>query len=240
MRTRVKFCGLVRPEDVDVAVTLGVDALGFVFFPKSPRFLQIEEAAALRRRLPSFVRAVGLFVDADPALVRDTQTRVGLDVLQFHGNETLSTCREAAGSLPWWRAVRMRSQADLLESSAVFGDAECLLLDAFTPVFGGSGTGFDWNWVPPVPARGARRLILSGGLDDCTVGAGIRQVAPFAVDVSSGIQGTDARRKDPARMARFMEEVLRADAVRASALQPQAGPSSDPSQSAAHNASQAA
>lgn len=218
MRTRVKFCGLVRPEDVDTAVALGVDAIGFVFYPKSPRALSAAEAAALRRRLPSFVSAVGLFVNAEPERVAATSREAGLDVLQFHGDETPETCLDAArraGDLPWWRAVRMRSQADLLESGQLFHAAECLLLDAWTDAFGGSGRRFDWSWVPPTSARAGRRLILSGGLDADSVQDAIDVVQPFGVDVSSGIQGVSPREKDPIAMTRFMEAVVRADAVRA-------------------------
>jgi phosphoribosylanthranilate isomerase len=209
MRTRIKFCGLVRPSDVDLAVSLGVDAVGFVFHPRSPRFLSIDEAAALRRRLPSFVSAVGLFVDAEPARVRTTSAGVGLDAVQFHGDETAEAC--AAVGLPYWKAVRMRAGTDLIESARSFAAAECLLLDSYSEGYGGSGTAFDWSWIPRhVPAR----LILSGGLDAGSVERAIETVAPFAVDVSSGIQGASPREKDPARMASFVAAVLSADAGR--------------------------
>ena len=127
MRTRIKFCGLVRPVDVDDAVALGVDAVGFVFYPKSPRALTPEDAAALRRRLPSFVSAVGLFVDAPRADVEATAARVGLDVLQLHGDETpeVGATLAAACRLPWWKAIRMRAETDLLSSAGSFGAAEC-------------------------------------------------------------------------------------------------------------------
>lgn len=209
MRTRIKFCGLVRATDVDTAVTLGVDAVGFVFYPRSQRCLDVETAAALRRRLPSFVSAVGLFVDAPPAQVRATASAVGLDTIQFHGNESAVDC--AATGFPYWKAIRMREQTDLLESAGSFAAAECLLLDSFSEGFGGSGKAFDWSWIPrEVPAR----LILSGGLDAGSVAQAIRTVAPFAVDVSSGIQGATPREKDPARMERFVAAVLSADAGR--------------------------
>ena len=207
MRTRIKFCGLVRGTDVDTAVALGVDAVGFVFYPRSPRCLSIEEARALRRRLPSFVSAVGLFVDAPGEVVESTARAVGLDVLQFHGDETPEQC--AAAVLPVWKAVRMRAQTDLLESARAFAAAECLLLDSYSTGYGGSGERFDWSWIPrDVPAR----LILSGGLDAETVAQAIREVRPVGVDVSSGIQGASPREKDPARMERFAAAVLSADA----------------------------
>jgi phosphoribosylanthranilate isomerase len=213
MRTRIKFCGLVRPDDVDTAVALGVDAIGFVFYPRSPRVLSLEEAAALRRRLPSFVSAVGLFVDERSAVIADTAARVGLDVLQLHGDESPSEGRaagEAAGR-PWWKGIRMRPQTDLISSASSFEAAECLLLDAFSDGYGGSGKTFDWSWIPAaLPAR----IILSGGLDDGSVADAIARVGPFAVDVSSGIQGDGPRIKDRARMERFAAAVLAADAGR--------------------------
>jgi len=214
LRTRIKFCGFVRASDVDDAVALGVDAIGFVFYPRSPRAIDALLAATLRRRLPSYVSAVGLFVNEDPAIVRQVGAAVGLDVIQFHGDETATQCRESLRpGLPYWRAVRMRSPDDLLESSLRFDDAEAFLLDAFSDAFGGTGTRFDWSWIPT--ARKAP-LILSGGLDEHSVTQAIRQVSPTMVDVSSGIQGSDARCKDSDRMARFVAAVLAEDARRLS------------------------
>jgi phosphoribosylanthranilate isomerase len=213
MRTRIKFCGLVRPVDVDTAVALGVDSIGFVFYPKSPRALTDEAATALRRRLPSFVTAVGLFVNASLDEVVATTRRVGLDVLQLHGDETPDIAAQlgAAADRPWWKAIRMRPQTDLLSSSRSFGAAECLLLDAFSDGYGGSGKAFDWSWIPAgLPAR----IVLSGGLDADSVTEAIGRIRPFAVDVSSGIQGSDPRTKDPARMERFVAAVLASDSTR--------------------------
>ena len=210
MRTWIKFCGLVREEDVDTAVRLGVDAVGFVFYPKSPRFVEVALARGLRRRLPSFVSAVGLFVNAVPETVRRTAAEVGLDVLQFHGDETEQDCLRAGGErLPFWRAVRMRGPGDLLESFDRFGAAEALLLDAFSDAYGGSGQRFDWSWIPE---RRDKPLILSGGLAADSVAEAIARVRPMAVDVSSGIQGPDARRKDAEKMRRFVSAVIAADA----------------------------
>jgi phosphoribosylanthranilate isomerase len=210
MRTRIKFCGMVRPTDIDAAVALGVDAVGFVFYPKSPRYLTVDEARALRERLPSSVQAVGLFVNAEAAEVRATRDAVGLDVVQFHGDEPPSTCLEVGGR--WWKAVRMRPGTDLLELAKSFALADSLLLDSFSDGFGGSGKTFDWSWIPPgLPSR----IVLSGGLDDASVGPAISMVAPYAVDVSSGIQGATPRQKDPARMERFVAAVQSADEGRA-------------------------
>lgn len=211
MRTRIKFCGMTDPDDLRDAASLGVDAVGFVFYPKSPRHVEAGDASQLRRLLPSWVRAVGLFVDAEPEQVRAIAQRVGLDVLQFHGDQAVQDCRaSAAPGVPWWRAVRMRSPHDLLESFGSFGDAEALLVDSFSQAYGGSGTRFDWSWIPaarPLP------LVLSGGLNADNVGEAIAAVRPTAVDVSSGIQSDDdPRRKSRARMERFVARVLQSDA----------------------------
>ena len=213
MRTRIKFCGLVRPGDVDDAVAIGADAVGLVFYPKSPRRLDLAHAASLRRRLPSWVSAVGLFVNAPSATIAETARTVGLDVLQLHGDETPADAAEAgaAAGRPWWKAFRMRPETDLLTSARSFGAAECLVLDAFSDGYGGSGRTFDWSWIPPgLPAR----IVMSGGLDAGSVADAIGRIRPFAVDVSSGIQGDDPRTKDRSRMERFVAAVLEADARR--------------------------
>jgi len=214
-RTRIKFCGLVRSADVDAAVALGVDAVGFVFYDRSPRALSVDEARPLRRRLPSWVSAVGLFVNAPADRVRAARSSLGLDVIQFHGDECAADCREAAGEGAWWRAVRMRGPGDLIESIESFPDAEALLVDSFHTGYGGSGRAFDWSWIPE---QKGRPLILSGGLDPDTVGQAIERVLPDAVDVSSGIQAGDPRSKDHRKMEAFVAEVLRVDALRAQPL----------------------
>ncbi len=208
----MKFCGLVRPEDVDAAVAIGADAVGFVFYPRSPRLLNVDTAAALRRRLPSWVTAVGLFVDAPPAQIAAVAQRVGLDVAQLHGDESLAE----AATLPlrWWKAIRIgeggvaAERTEVAAALAAWQQAECCLLDSASAGYGGSGRGFDWSLVPE---GGAGRLVVSGGLDAGNVGTAIARLRPYAVDTSSGIQGANAREKDVGRMERFMEAVRRAD-----------------------------
>lgn len=207
----MKFCGLVRPSDVDAAVAIGADAIGFVFYPRSPRLLDLDTAAALRRRLPSWVAAVGLFVDAPPAVIAETASRVGLDVAQLQGDER----PEAAAALPlrWWKAIRIgeggvRARAEVAAALADFQAAEHCLLDSASAGYGGSGRSFDWSLVPEAAGP---RLVMSGGLDAGNVGEAIARLRPFAVDTSSGIQGANPREKDVGRMEQFMEAVRRAD-----------------------------
>lgn len=209
-RTRVKFCGFVRAQDVRAAADAGADAIGLVFYEKSPRLLTLEAALELRRRWPSWVVSVGLFVNAPPAQVLACSRALGLDVVQFHGDESPD---QVAASLlpgqPYWRAVRMRSPDDLLTSRTTFGGADCFLLDADSVGFGGSGRGFDWSLVPAGPTSD---LIISGGLGVASVGQAIGTLRPCGVDVSTGIQGANPREKDPAKMHAFMAAVAAADA----------------------------
>ena len=198
---RIKVCGLTRVEDVQVAVAAGVDAIGLVFYPDSPRHVSIEQAAALCRHVPPFVTIVGLFVNASRAQVHRVIEAVPLNLLQFHGDETADQC-EGFG-LPYLRVARVRPGLDLLEFAAQFPSARALLLDTWTPVYGGSGESFDWSLVPaacPLP------VILSGGLSPDNVADAIRQVQPAAVDVSSGVESAKGI-KDAAKIRAFVSAV---------------------------------
>jgi phosphoribosylanthranilate isomerase len=204
-RTRVKICGITRDEDLRAAVDLGADALGFVFFPPSPRFLEPARAVRLVRQVPPFVTRVGLFVNADVAAVRATLAAVPLDLLQFHGDEDAAYC--AQFGRPYIKAARVRPGLDLLEYAAAFADARALLLDAFVESYGGAGVSFDWSLIPrrlPLP------IILSGGLTPATVGAAVRAIRPEAVDVSSGVE-TAKGLKDAGKIAEFIAGVRNAD-----------------------------
>ncbi len=207
-RTRVKFCGLVRAHDVDVAVALGVDAIGFVFYPPSRRCLDAAEASALRRRLPSFVAAVGLFVDEDAARISTIAGRVGLDVIQLHGNETPASA--ALLGRRFWRAHRIAPGYALAREVAAWQAAEFHLLDSASPGFGGSGRIFDWSQARAQGVDGVR-TIVAGGLDAGNVGDAIGALRPFGVDTSSGIEGAEPRCKDVERMERFVAAVRTAD-----------------------------
>jgi len=204
--TRVKICGITRPEDALAAVRLGADAIGLVFYAKSPRHVSPQQALEITRVLPPFVSTVGLFVNPAPAEVEVVLQTLHLDLLQFHGEEPAELCRRFR--VPYLKAVRVKPGLDLVQYAASYGDARGLLLDAFVEgAHGGTGQSFDWGLIPaglPLP------VVLSGGLDAANVAAAIRQVRPWAVDVSSGVESAKGI-KDAARMAAFMQGVRNAD-----------------------------
>ena len=204
--TRIKICGITRAEDAQAAAQAGADAVGLVFYGRSPRHVGIAQAAQLAAALPPFVTGVGLFVNAEAAFVREVLAQVPLDLLQFHGDESPEYCAQFAR--PYIKAIRVRAGVDLLQCASDFRGARGLLLDAHVEgVPGGTGATFDWNLVPrslPLP------VILSGGLDADNVAAAIRQVRPWAVDVSSGVEASRGI-KDVAKIARFIREVKQED-----------------------------
>ncbi|MBL6751780.1 MAG: phosphoribosylanthranilate isomerase [Nevskia sp.] len=207
-RTRIKFCGITRLQDGLAAAALGVDALGFVFAAGSPRRIDAEAAAAIRRRLPPFVAAVALLRDADEATVRRVIGQLRPDLLQFHGDETAAFC--GSFGLPYLKAVGMRGlERPLAAVAAEFAGAAGLLLDghgAGEP--GGQGRSFDWRRAAldcGVP------LILAGGLHAGNVADAVRQARPYGVDVSGGIESAPGI-KDSGRMCAFVGAVRRADA----------------------------
>lgn len=207
-RTRIKICGITRPEDGVAAARLGVDAVGLVFHPASPRAVAPAQARAVAAALPPFVTTVGLFVDAAPDSVRAILDEVPLDLLQFHGDESPGDC--AAFGRPYIKAVRMREGVDVAAEAERHADAAGILLDAYNPALaGGSGERFDWERVPAdlgVP------VVLAGGLDAGSVAEAVATVRPYAVDVSSGVESAKGI-KDPARMAAFATAVREADAA---------------------------
>ena len=205
MKTRIKICGLTREEDVDAAVAAGADAIGFVFYPPSPRYVTPQRAAELARRIPPFVDVVGLFVNETPETVLATCALAPINLLQFHGDETPAYCQQFAR--PWLRAARVRPGLDLVEFARAYSEARGLLLDAFVEGYGGGGHVFDWTLIPPgLPGH----LVLSGGLNADNVGDAIRRVRPVAVDVSSGVEMGKGI-KDHDKIAAFVAAVRKAD-----------------------------
>jgi phosphoribosylanthranilate isomerase len=206
MRTRVKICGITSIADGLAAARHGADAIGLIFYPPSPRLVTLERAREVASVMPAFVARVAVFVNPAAAEVDAAIRACRPDLLQFHGEESADFCRSFG--VPYLRALRVRPGVDLLESLSSFGDAAGWLLDAYRQeLYGGTGEAFDWELIP----RGLPRpLILSGGLDAENVGAAIRRVRPWAVDVSSGVEATKGV-KDERRIAAFMEAVRSAD-----------------------------
>jgi len=202
MRTRIKICGITRPEDAQAAVRLGADAIGLVFYSASPRAVTIEQAQAIVAALPPFVTTVGLFVDAPLEQVSTTLQGVPLGLLQFHGHETPDDC--AAFGRPYIKAVRMRPEVDLAAEALRYSTAQGLLLDTYQPgTPGGTGAAFDWGRVP---AGLAKPVILAGGLTPQNVATAVRSVRPYAVDVSGGVEQAKGI-KDAEKIAAFIREV---------------------------------
>jgi phosphoribosylanthranilate isomerase len=201
-RTRVKICGITRSEDGATAASLGADAIGLVFHRPSPRCLDAATAQRIVAALPPFVATVGLFMNAEPAAVRAVLSEVPLSLLQFHGDEDPDYC--AAFGLPYLKAIPMGAGADVREYERRFVTAAGLLLDSHGGnKMGGTGQGFDWTRIP---VERHKPLILAGGLHPGNVAAAIRQVHPYAVDVSSGVE-TAKGIKDPELMRAFLRGV---------------------------------
>lgn len=201
-RTRIKICGIREPEHARLAALAGADAIGLVFHAHSPRAVDPTRAAEIAAALPPFTLSVALFVDAPPAFVEEVLSRVAIDLLQFHGDESPEYC--GAFGRPFLRAVRVGEGTDLLEYARRFSRAKALLLDAHvTGEPGGTGRTFDWARIPrdlPLP------IVLSGGLHAANVGRAIREVGPWAVDVSSGVERSRGV-KDPGLITEFIRSV---------------------------------
>ncbi|EMR13458.1 N-(5'-phosphoribosyl)anthranilate isomerase [Methylophaga lonarensis MPL] len=204
MRTRVKICGITRRQDAEFAVNIGADALGLVFYPPSPRAVNIEAARTIVAQLPPFVSLVGLFVDAHAEEVNACLEALPIDILQFHGDESASYCEQF--DRPYLKAIRMRDGIDLQQQSRIYSSAAGLLLDAYQPgVPGGTGQVFDWSMIGQL----TQPIVLAGGLDAGNVASAIRQVRPYAVDVSGGVEAEKGI-KSHQKISAFMQEVANA------------------------------
>ncbi len=206
-RTRIKICGITRADDALAAVRLGADALGFVFYPKSPRYISPEDAAHIARQLPPFVTLVGLFVNEQRHTIQEICQRVPLQLLQFHGDETETDC--LGYPLPYIKAARVRPGLDLVEYAASFSSAQGLVLDAWVEGYGGGGKTFDWALIPKDISL---PIILSGGLDAQNVVAGVERFQPWAVDCSSAVEVAKGI-KDEQKIAAFVAGVRAGDAL---------------------------
>jgi phosphoribosylanthranilate isomerase len=206
MRVRAKICGITRLVDAQAAIAAGCDALGFNFHPASPRFVSPEKARAIIAAIPPLVTCVGLFVDAQTPQVREMAAASGVGLLQFHGDESDSDC--AAAEYPFIKVVPVSGPIDATELERRFPRASALLFDSLSGGrTGGTGKTFDWGWWPRTSSK---PLILAGGLNPNNVAEAISHTRPFAVDVSSGVEGAVKGTKDAEKLNQFMTEVLRA------------------------------
>jgi len=217
-RTRIKICGITRLEDLRAAVAAGADALGFVFYPPSPRYVSVAQAAQLAHATPPFVSNVALFVNPSLEEVRAVVEAMPIALLQFHGDETAQQCAAIAQAVqrPFTRVFRVRpdtSPADLLECEQRYRAASpwfaSLLLDTFVDAYGGAGKVFDWSLIPKELAP---RVVLSGGLSVQNATDAVVRVRPWAVDISSGVEAARGI-KDASKIAGFIAAVASADTI---------------------------
>ena len=203
-RTRVKICGITRVEDAVSAVSAGADAIGLVFYAPSPRAVSIAQAQQIVAAMPPFVSVVGLFVNAPQIEIESVLSKVRLDILQYHGDETAHDCEQI--NLPYYKAIRVKADTNLLQYEAEFKSAKALLLDTFSEAaVGGTGQVFDWKLIPK---NMTKPVILAGGLTAENMADAIQQVRPYAVDVSGGVEATKGI-KDAAKIAAFMQAVAK-------------------------------
>lgn len=205
-RVLVKVCGITEERDALECAYLGVDAIGFNFWPGSPRYIEPSEARRIAERLPVFLAKVGVFVNEAPIRILEIARQVGLTAVQLHGEEPPNLCATLA-PLPWYKALRVGPGFD----PALLDAYPCttFLLDGYDPERpGGSGRTFDWRIARPLGLRG--RILIAGGLDPSNVGAAIAQARPYGVDVSSGVEFVPGK-KDLDRLERFVEAVRRAE-----------------------------
>ena len=212
MRTRAKICGITRIQDIKAVVDAGADAIGFVFFPPSPRSVNKAEAIALVQAVPAYVQVVGLFVNATADEIADILQDVHLDILQFHGDESPEQCQQIAKQVGrrWYKAIQVKPDLNLIQCIEQYqhAGASAILLDAWHPELkGGTGHSFDWSSFPKLDIP----LILAGGLTPENVEDAIKTTHAFAVDVSGGVESAKGI-KDQQLIERFMQGVHRGSA----------------------------
>jgi len=206
MRTRVKICGFTQVQDAVAAANLGVDAIGLVFYPPSPRNVSIEQAIEIVNALPAFVTVVALFVDEQEAQIREVLDKVSIDCLQFHGDESVAACE--LYNKPYMKAIRVKPELDIMAIAKEYQNAAALLLDAYHPgIKGGSGSQFDWNLIPQ---NCSLPVVLAGGLQVDNAKQAVESVRPYALDISSGVESSKGI-KDVAKMAAFIQAINEGD-----------------------------
>lgn len=215
-RTRVKFCGMTRSEDVHSAVELGVDALGFILYPKSKRALSFEQLKPLVAEVPAWVNSVVLLVNSSEAEVQKVIEEVKPSYLQFHGDESVEFCEQF--NYPYLRAIRVggpgiATQQEIAETVAAYSQAKAFIFDAYSPGYGGAGITFDVSVLDLVRQQQAKeKIIIAGGLGPKNIQSLITQYHPYGVDLCSGIEAV-AGHKDPLKMRAFMDELRRSEVI---------------------------
>ncbi|MCO8089655.1 phosphoribosylanthranilate isomerase [Acinetobacter indicus] len=212
MRTRAKICGITRVEDVHAVVNSGADAIGFVFYPPSPRSVSAEQASVLLQAIAPYVQVVGLFVNSSAGEIQAILNTVALDILQFHGDESPEQCQSIAQQVGrrWYKAIQVKPGLDVVAEIQKYqqAGASAVLLDAWHPELkGGTGHSFDWSSFPQLDIP----LILAGGLNPDNIEDAIHTTAAFAVDVSGGVESAKGI-KDQQLIERFMQGVHRGSA----------------------------
>jgi phosphoribosylanthranilate isomerase len=201
MQVRVKICGITRLDDALAAVDAGADAIGFVFFPESPRYLPLHDAASIIQELPPFITTVGVFVNEKPDQIERMVIRTGVDLIQLHGDEQPHAHLLARRVI---KAIRVKNRESLYPLGDYQGEVCAFLLDTYTPdVFGGTGQTFNWDIA--IEAKKFGRIILAGGLTPDNVTEAVRRVKPYGVDVSSGVELSKGR-KDRGKLRAFIEK----------------------------------
>jgi phosphoribosylanthranilate isomerase len=204
--TRIKICGITRPEDAEAATESGADAIGLVFYAASPRAVTIEHAAAITAKMPPFVAVVALFVNEPVASVQRILDELPIDLIQFHGDESPEYCHQFGR--PWIKALRVKPDLDIAGACIQFRSARAVLLDSWKEgVPGGTGVPFDWQLAA---GELSRPVVLAGGLNEANVGDAVRALRPAAVDVSGGVESAPGI-KDAAKIRRFIAAVRAAD-----------------------------
>ena len=198
--TKIKICGITNIEDAVTAIGYGADALGFVFFPKSPRNITPETARSIVQSLPPFITAVGVFVDEDVSNIEKTVSYVGLNAVQLHGSEPPESCNLSRKVI---KAIRIKGLSDV-ESLNSYKNVSAYLLDTYSPHAHG-GTGHVFNWEVAVDAKKFGRIILAGGLTPENIVEAVKMVQPYGVDVSSGVEGSCKGKKDHNKLKLFIE-----------------------------------
>ena len=201
MRTRIKMCGMTRAIDVSYAVSLGIDAIGFIFYELSSRAVRIDQVKNLVANVPAFVDVVGVFVNPDPAFVSSAIKELPLQYLQFHGDETVSFCEQF--DRPYVKAIPAVSEDTISQAMRYYSSASAILLDTPSINRGGTGVEFDWDIIPRACST---PLILAGGLNALNVAEAISASSPYAVDVCSGIEDSPGQ-KDCKKMTDFVTNV---------------------------------